>query len=324
MQEIAMNKGNRLWMIQELRQTRPRLVRGFVELNRQATLEAKKPRPKIIAVDPLDGIDVTKEYKKVRTLIEDGNPVVFVGGKAGSGKSTMIRYLENTLDRRLAVVAPTGVAALNVGGVTVHSFFHFPPKIHEEKDIKRVYDRELYQKLELLIIDEVSMVRCDLMDSVDKFLRKNRSNNSPFGGVQLLLIGDLFQLPPVVQKHEWDVLEAKGYKSPYFFSAFSLQKTSMIPLELTSIFRQKDPFFIELLDRIRIGDKSDLVIAEVNRQCIQKKALRTDITLTCTNAKADQINSEELQRLASNRMLKNSPNTSNFTQKKLLPPTYLY
>jgi ATP-dependent DNA helicase PIF1 len=95
-------------------------------------------------------------------------------------------------------VAPTGVAALNAGGVTVHSFFHLPPKIHEEEDIKLVYDRKLYQKLQLLVIDEVSMVRCDLMDSVDKLLRKNRSNNTPFGAVQLLLVGDLFQLPPVV------------------------------------------------------------------------------------------------------------------------------
>jgi len=275
------------------------MAREFVELNRRATLEVGKPKPKVIAVAPPNGIVVTKEYKTARTLVEAGYPVVFVTGKAGSGKSTLIEYLRNTLNRRLAVVAPTGVAALNVGGVTIHSLFHFPPKIHEDEDIKLVYDRKLYQKLELLIIDEVSMVRSDLMDSIDKFLRKNRSNNTPFGGVQLLLIGDPFQLPPVVQKQEWDVLKAKGYASPYFFSAFSLQKTSLVPLELTSVFRQKDSFFIDLLDRIRTGDEPDFVIAEVNRQCNQKKPLHTDITLTCTNAKADQINSEKLQRLTS-------------------------
>ncbi len=107
-------------------------------------------------------------------------------------------------------MAPTGVAALNVGGVTIHSFFQLPPKIHEDDDIKLVYDRKLYQKLELLIIDEVSMVRCDLMDSIDKFLKKNRSSDEPFGGVQLLLIGDLFQLPPVVPRQEMVILKAEG------------------------------------------------------------------------------------------------------------------
>lgn len=269
------------------------------ELNRRATCEVETPRPKAIVEAPLDGIIITDEYRAVRALLEAGCPVVFVTGNAGTGKSTLIRYLRSVLDRKLVVVAPTGVAALNAGGVTIHSFFHFPPKIHEEEDIKLVYDRKLYQKLELLIIDEVSMVRSDLMDSVDKFLRKNRSNNTPFGGVHLLLIGDLFQLPPIVPKQEWDVLKAKGYASPYFFSSFSLQKTSLVPLELTSVYRQEDRSFIDLLNRIRTGDDLDFVTAEVNRRCSQQNDPRTDITLTCTNNRADQINREELQRLTS-------------------------
>lgn len=203
------------------------------------------------------------------------------------------------MDRKLVIVAPTGVAALNVGGVTIHSFFQLPPKIHEEEDIKLVYDRKLYQKLELLIIDEVSMVRCDLMDSVDKFLRKNRSDNTPFGGVQLLLTGDLFQLPPVVPKREWDVLKAKGYASPYFFSSFALQKTSLAPLELPSVYRQEERSFVDLLNKIRIGDDLGFATAEVNRQCSQQNDNRADITLTCTNNRTDQINRQELQRLPS-------------------------
>ena len=269
------------------------------ELNRRATREPKHPRPKVADADSLDGVDITESYKTVRAVIQAGCPVVFVTGNAGTGKSTMIRYLKTVLDRRLAIVAPTGVAALNVGGVTIHSFFHLPPKIHEEEDIKLVYDRKLYQKLQLLIIDEVSMVRCDLMDSIDKFLRKNRSSNAPFGGVQLLLVGDLFQLPPVVPKHEWDVLRAKGYASPYFFSSFSLQKTSLVPVELTFVYRQEDGAFVDLLNRIRIGDDLDFVTAEVNRRCFQRESLTPDITLTCTNNNADQINRDELQRLLS-------------------------
>lgn len=268
------------------------------ELNRRAAREVEKPSPKAVLEAPFDGI-IVDEYRTVHALLEGGCPIVFVTGNAGTGKSTLIRYLRSVLNRKFVVVAPTGVAALNVGGVTIHSFFHFPPKIHEEEDIKLVYDRKLYKKLELLIIDEVSMVRSDLMDSIDNFLRKNRSDHRPFGGVQLLLIGDLFQLPPVVPKQERDVLKAKGYASPYFFSSFSLQKTSLVPLELTSVYRQEDRSFIDLLNRIRIGDEVDFVTSEVNHRCSQPNAPRTDITLTCTNNRADQINREELQRLTS-------------------------
>lgn len=267
------------------------------ELNRRATLEEEKLKPKPIPNDPLDDIVITSEYKMVSALLQAGCPVIFVTGNAGTGKSTLIRYLRSVIDRKLAVVAPTGVAALNAGGVTIHSFFHLPPKIHEDEDIKLVYDRKLYQKLELLIIDEISMVRCDLMDSIDKFLRKNRSNNMPFGGVQLLLIGDLFQLPPVTPNQEWEVLRAKGYTSPYFFSSFSLQKTSLVPIELTSVYRQEDRSFIDLLNRIRIGDSLEFVIAEINRKCCRQKDLSADITLTCTNNRADQINRQEQQRI---------------------------
>jgi ATP-dependent DNA helicase PIF1 len=267
------------------------------ELNRRSTLEVKRLRSKELPKEDLDGIITTSEYKLVVELLKGGVPIVFVTGNAGTGKSTLIRYLRNVLDKRLVVVAPTGVAALNVNGVTIHSFFQFPPKIHEEEDIKFLYDRKLYEKLELLIIDEVSMVRGDIMDSIDKFLRKNRSNNSPFGGVQILLIGDLFQLPPVVPNHEWDVLKLKGYASPYFFSSFSLQKTSLVPLELNSVYRQEDPSFVDLLNQIRIGENLEFVTSEVNRRCSQRKDLNVDITLTCTNMRADQINQQELKNL---------------------------
>jgi hypothetical protein len=269
------------------------------EPNRRATRRPERRRSHLPSEGALDGIIISDDFKKVRALLEAATPVVFVTGNAGTGKSTLIQYLRSVLNLRLAVVAPTGVAALNVEGVTIHSLFHLPPKIHEDDDIKLVDDRKLYQKLELLIIDEVSMVRCDLMDSIDKFLRKIRSNALPFGGVQLLLVGDLFQLPPVAPSHEWAVLSAKGYASPYFFSSFSLQRTFLESVELSDVQRQNDPVFVDMLNKLRIADEDDLefVIAELNRRCYRKDGPQTAITLTCTNSQADQINRTELQKL---------------------------
>ncbi len=273
------------------------------ELNRCATGEAYRPAAEPSSYDQPDDIVVTDEYRRVQQLLEAGYPVVFVSGNAGTGKSTLVQYLRTVLQKRLAVVAPTGVAALNVGGSTIHSFFRLPPKIHEEDDIKLVSDRKLYKKLELLIVDEVSMVRCDLLDSVDRFLRKNRDLEVPFGGVQMLLIGDLFQLPPVVPRREWDVLQQRGYASPFFFSSFALQSTSLVPVELTFVFRQADGPFVELLNRVRTGDEVERTTGVLNSRCSLVQGESCDITLTCTNALADEINHSQLRRLESSEYL---------------------
>lgn len=246
---------------------------------------------------PRDDILVTDEYRRTLDLLSSNRPVVFVNGRAGTGKSTLIRYLRSVLGKRLAVAAPTGVAAINAEGVTIHSLFRLPPKIHEEEDIKLVSDRKLYQKLELLIIDEVSMVRADLMDSVDRFLRKNRRSNLPFGGVQLLLIGDLFQLPPVAGKQEREALTAKGYPTLHFFGAFSLRSTPVSFVELTTVFRQADQHFVDLLNRIRVAEDVERTVGELNERCCRSDAPPADLILTCTNAKADEINAEGLQSL---------------------------
>lgn len=267
-------------------------------LNRRATLEKRKISERNI-IDPLEGVIITKEYETVVTLLKKNCPIVFVTGNAGTGKSTLIHYIKNVCDKKIVVLAPTGVAALNAGGVTIHSFFQFPPKILEEKDIKNLSDRKLYQKLELLIIDEVSMLRGEILDGIDKFLRKNRSNNKLFGGVQLLMIGDLFQLPPVVPKQEWDVLKDKGYKSPYFFSSFSLQNASLVPVELTTVYRQEDSSFVEVLNQIRVGENLELLTEEINKNCYKREDINSVLTLTCTNYLADQINQQELDNLSS-------------------------
>lgn len=247
--------------------------------------------------NPLEDIIISPEYKSVESMINTGYPVIFVTGNAGTGKSTLIQYLRIVVKKRMVVVAPTGVAALNVGGATIHSFFKLPPKIHEDDDIKLVYDRRLYQKLELLIIDEVSMVRCDLMDSIDKFLRKNRNTDLPFGGVQLLLIGDLFQIAPVTPNQEMSVLQRKGYSSPYFFSSFSLQKSSFIPVELSFVYRQADDTFISLLNNLRIGENIEPSLKYINKCCFPNKEGSSELTLTCTNNRADEINMTELNKL---------------------------
>ncbi|MFH1197277.1 MAG: AAA family ATPase [bacterium] len=246
-----------------------------------------------------EGIQITGEYKKAKDYIESGCPVIFVSGNAGTGKSTLIKYLRSTIDKKIVVLAPTGVAALNIEGSTIHSFFRLPPKIHNDEDIKVVSDKKIYQKLELLIVDEVSMVRCDILDSIDKFLRKNRPVDAPFGGVQVLLVGDLFQLPPVIPRKERDVLLSKGYAGHHFFNSFVIQDSPIVHVELTTIFRQKESSFISLLNNIRFAENVESTLAEINKQCYNTGRQKADITLTCTNNSADQININELHKLQS-------------------------
>lgn len=268
------------------------------DLNKEVTYRQpqRKPEPQKKA---LEEIEVTPEYKRVLELLDAGCPIVFVTGTAGTGKSTLIQYLRAVTTKNIVVVAPTGVAALNAKGVTIHSFFRFPPRIINDDDIKRIKDRKLYTKLDILMIDEISMVRADLMDAIDKFLRTNsRDSNRPFSGVQLLLIGDLYQLPPVVTRKEESVLFARKYTSPYFFSAKSLEQCQLAPIELIKVYRQEEEHFIELLDSLRVSENVNSVITEINETCYHQDVSRNSVlTLTCTNAAADAINICELDRL---------------------------
>jgi ATP-dependent DNA helicase PIF1 len=237
-------------------------------------------------------------YLEVQHLLESGAPLVFVSGNAGTGKTTLIRYLKENLDLRHVVLAPTGVAALNAGGATIHSFFRFPPRIQDPRDVRVPADARLYQRLELIIIDEVSMVRADILDSIDAFLRECQGCSRAFGGVQLLLLGDMFQLPPVVSSAERQVFAARGYASPYFFSALSLQDVTMAHVELTEIFRQTDLAFISLLNRLRIGDGTVAAVEEINGHCLRESSDH-EITLTCTNQVADDLNAAAMAALDS-------------------------
>lgn len=206
--------------------------------------------------------ELSNQMNEAFRLIEETNANVYVTGKAGTGKTTFLKYLVEHTGKRCAVVAPTGIAAVNAGGVTMHSMFCLPfhpyrPRIENgiTRDAMDKYrlnpDKiSVLWHLDLLIIDEISMVRCDMLDAVNDVLCHYRGRNKPFGGVQVVMFGDLFQLPPVAKGEDWDVLKDM-YDSPYFFDAKVFALTGFQVVELDKVFRQKDPAFTGLLNRIR-------------------------------------------------------------------------
>jgi hypothetical protein len=249
-------------------------------------------------------IDLNPQFKKAINLMENTKQNLFITGKAGTGKSTLLDYFCNNTQKKPVVLAPTGVAALNVKGQTIHKFFNFyidvtPEKIRS-KDTKPS-DPKLYKKLETIIVDEVSMLRADLLDCVDVFLRMYGADaKQAFGGVQMIFIGDLYQLPPVVSKDERDIFRTH-YGTPYFFSAKALELLPLEVLELETVYRQKDQQFVGLLNRIRNNSVEPEDIDELNQRYISDVKMRQDeaftISLTTTNAKADEINEQHLSAL---------------------------
>ena len=205
-------------------------------------------------------------------FIERTGVNVFLTGKAGTGKTTFLRRLKERSPKRMVVVAPTGVAAINAGGVTIHSFFQFPlaPYIpggsFNAKDEKYRFSKEkknIIRTLDLLVIDEISMVRADLLDQIDAVLRLHKDRHRPFGGVQLLMIGDLSQLAPVVKESEWTLLR-EYYRTPYFFGSQALQQTQHVTIELTHVYRQTDHTFINILNEVRENRLTPESLARLN------------------------------------------------------------
>ncbi|TWR26769.1 AAA family ATPase [Mucilaginibacter achroorhodeus] len=237
--------------------------------------------------------------------IDSTNALVFLTGKAGTGKTTFLRQIRQTSTKKLAVVAPTGVAAINAGGMTIHSMFQLPfgpllPGLAEGPENK--YDpekRELLQTLELLIIDEISMVRPDVLDQIDMILRNLRGNTFPFGGIQLLMIGDLAQLSPIIRMEEWPLLRPY-YDSPYFFSSQVLRKHTFVRIELETVYRQSDPVFVKILNAIRDQEISESALEILNTRHIPDFIPGTDqpfITLSTHNRMVQELNAERLGAL---------------------------
>jgi hypothetical protein len=237
--------------------------------------------------------------------LESTNTVVFLTGKAGTGKTTFLQNLRQTSQKKLAVVAPTGVAAINAGGMTIHSFFQlsFSPVIPSGTERPDVHysaeKKELLANLELLVIDEISMVRPDVLDQIDLILRNVKDSRHPFGGVQLLLIGDLSQLSPIIRDDEWSILRPY-YATPYFFSSRVMQKAPYVRIELDHVFRQKEQAFVDILNEVRNQTISTTGLELLNVRYQPDFRPTVDepyITLTTHNSIAQQINKEYLEAL---------------------------
>ncbi len=254
------------------------------------------------AGSPGKNIEINQYFAKAISLIESGNNL-FITGKAGTGKSTLLAYYREKTKKNLVVLAPTGVAAVNVRGQTIHSFFRFRPDITVEK-VKKKYKKirsvELYKKLQTIVIDEISMVRADLFDCVDAFLRiHGPKKGMPFGGVQMIFIGDLYQLPPVVTSAEREIFTSH-YPSPYFFDAHVFRELTLELVELEKIYRQKDETFITILNAIRNRTINDQLLSVINSRVKKDFKFKTKdvyIHLVTINAKADEINADRLLTL---------------------------
>ena len=243
----------------------------------------------------------TEEIKSILSILNNTNESIFITGKAGTGKSTLLKYFVSKTKKRYVVLAPTGVAAMNIAGQTIHSFFKFRPEIIQPDQIAPDFVRHgLFSKLDMVIIDEVSMVRSDLMDGIDRALRLNRDKlEEPFGGVQMVFIGDLFQLEPVVTNHDQPYLNT-NYNGPYFFNAPVFQKGFKYnKKELTHIFRQQDEIFINLLNRIRVNQATFEDFCLLNSRHIDNVGSipSSCVYLTSTNALARVINQDKMNSL---------------------------
>ncbi|MBQ0080529.1 MAG: AAA family ATPase [Alistipes sp.] len=276
----------------------------------------KKPRIKNSEGKSIELDENNKEFKNALDLVLNTNESLYLTGKAGSGKTTFLHFLRTMTRKQTVVLAPTGIASVNAQGQTIHSFFHIAPSIYspdekrmrfDTKDEKKAFFKafpqrkdkiEMFKKLETIIIDEVSMVRCDLMDVVDTILRVYRRKNSPFGGVQMVFIGDMFQLPPVVTSNESEILRA-NYPTEFFFSSRAVSKLNLRYIELKKIYRQKDNDFIDILNNIRYGMVLREDIAKLNQRVnpLADGKKNNAIFLTATNREAQKINQERLDAI---------------------------
>lgn len=274
------------------------------------------------------------EFQNAWKLINYTHQSVFLTGKAGTGKSTFLKYIRDNIKKKYVVLAPTGIAAVNVGGVTMHSFFRIPlkPLLPDDPDfaVKRLRERMKYPKdlrklikeLELIIIDEISMVRADVIDFIDKILRVYSSNmREPFGGKQLLLVGDIFQLEPVVTSDMREVLRTH-YQNSYFFSANAFSQIEIVPIELKKIYRQNDSQFISMLDRIRMGRPLQEDVLKLNQRVFERDPASTSddkmvMTLATRRDMVDTINENRLKELSSKEMTYTGQITGDFPENSL-------
>ena len=250
-------------------------------------------------------IEINDQFKQALDIIENTSKNIFITGKAGTGKSTLLKYFRSNTRKAVVVLAPTGVAAVNVRGQTIHSFFRFKPDITPDGVTKFKGDGDTYKKIDCIVIDEVSMVRADLLDCVNRFLKLNGKNShAPFGGIQMIFIGDLYQLPPVVTGNERKIFR-ENYASPWFFDAKVFDSFEMEFVELEKVYRQKDQDFINLLNAIRNNSATEKELGILNKRLdpeFTSKPRDNFVYLTTTNKLVKEINDQQLSKLKGKRL----------------------
>lgn len=250
---------------------------------------------------------LTVEQDAIFCLLETSVAHMFITGKAGTGKSYLLTYVQEHTAKNLVVLAPTGVAALTVGGQTIHSFFGLPPalltpEVLAEHDVAP-HKKRLLRSVDVIVIDEVSMVRADMMDAMDMILRRVRKVDAPFGGVQMVLFGDLYQLPPVVSDATLRTYFSDYYAGPYFFNARVWQQAVLEMYELQDVFRQEDDLFKDILNRVREGRDGQAVCAAINERVVEDFPDDGVVVLTMTNAIAQRINAMHLRAIDADAMV---------------------
>ena len=265
---------------------------------------SETPDSRSLAVlSTLTNIKLGSEQRAVYNKLENTNSNYFITGKAGTGKSVLLSYFVTHTKKNIAVVAPTGVSAINVGGFTIHSFFQLEPNFQDCMDHKKVQDikdnkAHILSQLDVLVIDEISMVSADLLDMVDAKLRYARHNDEPFGGCQIIMFGDPFQLPPIPSRGDALRLMQARYRSTFFFDALVMEDVPVEIIELNHVYRQTDDEFINILNQIRTGDINWDFIDTLNKRCFHPDDPENDtITLASTNRIADDINEWNLAML---------------------------
>jgi ATP-dependent DNA helicase PIF1 len=283
------------------------------ELNKSAT--TTPPRPS----EPIEAIEVTPEYKEIKRLIDEGNKLIFVTGGAGTGKSTFVKWIDSKYAGKVAIAAPTGIAALTVSGITIHRLCKFPPAWIVDADIN-MDPKSVIPKIDILILDEISMVNANLLDGVDKFCKMHRKNKQPFGGLTIIMVGDLFQLPPVVTDTTKPLFR-REYSSAKFFAAHSVTESAPSGVELSSPFRQKDEKLIRLLANIREGIDLEAAIAEFNESCIITSTPPVGaVHLAPRNKDVELINSRELAKLPLPEITFEAKLSGKFSERQLPAP----